>query len=254
MSIKIMDMVFKDETLESNKKLVMLAIADNANDQGYCYPSINTISQKTSLSRKTVIKHLKELEARKLLLSKKRSRKNGGRYTTIYIVYPNLFLQDLDEELKEKFLAKDSQGVEATPPIQGVEATPQTTIQGVEATPKPSLTLFNHNLFSKLNKEEKDLFLEYLKLRKKMKLQNTIQIKERLLQKYFEYGKDKKIIENAIMGNWKDFYPISSSKKPSSKSLQKKNKEFVDYLFSKKVHKDVIDVDIVQSKEVENAK
>ncbi len=34
--------------------------------------------------------------------------------------------------------------------------------------------------------------------------------------------------------------------KTIKKSLQQKNKEFVDYLFSKKVHKDVIDVDIVQ--------
>jgi hypothetical protein len=44
-------------------KLVLLALADNANDEGFCWPSIRTLESKTSLSNRTVrysIKRLKE--------------------------------------------------------------------------------------------------------------------------------------------------------------------------------------------------
>ncbi len=224
-----MDMVFKDENLDSNKKLVMLAIGDNANDEGFCYPSLNTLVSKTSLSKKTVIKHIKELEQNNLLLSKKRSKKNGGRYTSIYIIYPQIFIPLLDEELLERFDLKNSQSVEVTPPTQSVEVTPQEGIQSVEVTPKPSLTLFNHHLFNKLNKEEKDLFLEYSALRKKMKLQTTLSISERLLKKYFEYGRNIQIIQNAINSNWKDFYPLrQQTTQPQFQNNQQNQQNAID--------------------------
>lgn len=208
MSIKIMDMVFKDENLDSNKKLVMLALGDNANDEGFCYPSLNTIVKKTSLSKPTVIKHIKELEDKNLLLSKKRSKKSGGRYTSIYIIYPQINVANLDKELLERFELNNSQSKEVLPHTQSKAALPQEGIQSKEVLLKPSLTLFNHHLFNKLNKEEKDLFLEYSALRKKMKLQTTLSIQERLLKKYFEYGRNIEIIQNAISSNWKDFYPL----------------------------------------------
>ncbi len=212
MSIKIMEKVFRDENLDSNKKLVMLALGDNANDEGFCYPSINNIVQKTSLSKPTVIKHLKELEMLGLLLSQKRHRENGSATTKIYIIYPNENLENLDEELKKKFEAKLSsfttQSKEALPPHQSKEALPPLGGQSKEALPlEPSPSLFNHHLFNILNKKEKDLFLEYCSLRKKMKLQTTLKIQERLLKKYIDFGRNPEVIQNAINNNWKDFYP-----------------------------------------------
>ena len=231
MSIKIMSMVFKDPNLDSTKKLIMLSLADNANDEGFCYPSLLTIARKTSLSKKTVIKHIRELVLKNLLLTKQRSKKNGGRYSSIYIVYPLIFTLTLEQELQEKFDIKNTQSVEATPPTQSVEATPQTTAQSVEATPKPSLTLFNHHLFNKLNKEEKDLFLEYLSVRKNIKLQTTLKIQDKLLRKYFAYGRKIEIFENAIISNWKNFYPISKKSSRSVSNLNQKNEELLDKYF-----------------------
>lgn len=216
MSIKLMDQVFKNETLDANKKLIMLALADNANDEGFCYPSINTIVKKTSLSNKTVIKHIKELEEKELLLSKKRNsklnEKGGGRLSTIYIVFPLENIQKLDEDLLRKFDLKRGQSVEATPPSQSVTSPLVLGGQSVEATPKPSPSLFNHHLFNKLNKEEKEIYLEYIALRKSMKLKTTLSIHERLLSKYFEYGKNIELIQKAINSNWRDFYPITNFK------------------------------------------
>ena len=215
MSIKIMSKVFKDQTLDSNKKLIMLALSDNANDEGYCYPSINTIVEKTSLSKPTVIKHIKDLESKGLLISKRRNRKNGSSTSKIYVVYPFENLDNLDEDIRDKFI----QSKEALPHPQSKEALPLNGGQSKEALPlEPSLTLFNHPLYKKLSKNEKDLYLEYTALRKKMKVQTTLSIHERLLAKYFEFGGDVKIIENAITANWKDFY------QPKQQNFQQKSK------------------------------
>lgn len=202
--------VFKNDTLEPTKKLIMLSLADNANDEGFCYPSINTISRKTSLSKPTIIKHIRELEEKQFLLSKKRNSKSnangGGRLSTIYIVFPLENIPNLDEDLLKRFDIKSSQSKEALPNSQSKEALPLKEGQSKEALPKPSLTLFNHHLYKQLDCNEKDLFLEYLALRKTMKLKTTLAIQERLLNKYFEFGRDLEIIQNAITANWKDFY------------------------------------------------
>ena len=213
MSIKIMDKVFKDTSLDSNKKLIMLSIADNANDQGYAYPSINTLVEKTSLSKPTVIKHLKELENLGLLISHKRHRKNGSATSKIYVIYPSENFEKLDEDLQKMF----DQSKEALLGGQSKEALPPKGGQSKEALPlEPSLTLFNHHLYKEMNKNEKDLFLEYLSIRKSMKLKTTYQIQDRLLNKYFKLGRNMQIIENAISANWKDFYPIQQQKHQQS--------------------------------------
>jgi len=209
MSIKLMDKVFKAKTLDSNKKLIMLALADNANDQGYAYPSINTLVEKTSLSKPTVIKHLKELEKLGLLISQKRHRKNGSATSKIYVIYPNENFEKLDEDLKEKF----NQSKEALLGGQSKEALPPKGGQSKEALLlEPSLTLFNHHLYKEMSKNEKDLFLEYLSMRKSMKLKTTYLIQDRLLNKYFKFGRNIQVIENAISANWKDFYPVHQQK------------------------------------------
>jgi len=202
MSIKFMARVWKEESLSSNQKLIMLSISDNANDEGVCYPSVDNIQKKTCLSRPTVIKIVKELESKNYLMIHKRARKKGGRYSNLYLVFPSETLENLDDEYREKF----SQSKEALLYPQSKEALPQNDSQSKEALPKPSLTLFNHHLFKEMNSEEKELFLEYLKVRTKLKLVTTYSIQDRLLKKYFEFGRTIDILENAINSSWRDFY------------------------------------------------
>lgn len=250
MSIRLMTQVFKDDSLEPMKKLVMLSLADNANDEGFCYPSIDTITKKTSLSKPTVIKHIKELEEKQYLLSKKRNSKSnangGGRLSTIYIVFPLENIQNLDEDLLRKFDLKIGQSKEALPIGQSKEALPLNEGQSKEALPKPSPSLFNHHLFNKLNKAEKDLFLEYLALRKTMKLKTTLAIQERLLNKYFEFGQDIEIIQNAITSNWKDFY---APKKQFQNNFQQetkaqRNRRIIDEVFAEQEASSRCDFDV----------
>lgn len=231
MSIKHMTKVWQLEDLESNQKLVLLAICDNANDEGICYPSIDTIQLKTSLSRPTVIKIINRLIELNLLLKTQRARKSGGRYSSLYLVFPAETLDFLDEEYLQKF----SQSKEALPlakvkssDSQSKVGLPLSDSQSKVGLLESSLSLFNHNLYINMNHKTKELYLEYISLRKKMKLITTMKTHDSLLGKFFEYGADDSIITNAINSNWRDFYPPKQNSKKSymDRCLNEKNKNY----------------------------
>jgi len=219
-----MNRVWTDENLEPTQKLVLLAICDNANDEGLCYPSIDTIQHKTSLSRPTVIKIINKLEELHMLTKTQRAKKNGGRYSSLYLVFPAETFEFLDSEFKEKM----SQSKTALLYTQSKVGLPQNDTQSKVTLPKPLLSLFNHHLFIELSNKERDLFLEYISLRKTLKLKTTMQIQNRLLEKYFEFGRNIEVIEKAIISNWRDFYQPPSCKPTYKKSLAERNREAMD--------------------------
>ena len=65
-------------------KSILIALADNANDQGVCWPAIETISMRTCFSKTAVIEAIKWLEAHGLVAA---DRSNGRK--TTYQVIPN---------------------------------------------------------------------------------------------------------------------------------------------------------------------
>ena len=62
MSIRLMTSVWSRSDLSSTQKLVLLAFADWANDDGYCWPSINQIAIKSSMTDRSVQRILRQLE------------------------------------------------------------------------------------------------------------------------------------------------------------------------------------------------
>lgn len=61
MSIEQLNLAFKADIQKAATKFVLVALADYANEAGEAYPTIETITSKTSLNRKTIISALKEL-------------------------------------------------------------------------------------------------------------------------------------------------------------------------------------------------
>ena len=61
-----MQMVW-DTDLPQTRKMVLLSLADQANDQGECYPSFETIQKRCSTSRRTLFECLADLEGDELL-------------------------------------------------------------------------------------------------------------------------------------------------------------------------------------------
>ena len=80
----------KGTPVESKAKLlVMLKLADNANDEGLCYPKQDTIAEKTTVKRPTVSKIINQLEADRKIVKTRTKEHN------IY----KLNFEDLDSHL-----------------------------------------------------------------------------------------------------------------------------------------------------------
>lgn len=62
MSIKLMTSVWEREDLNQTQKLILLALADWANDEGLCWPSINRLAIKTSMAARSVQRIIRQLE------------------------------------------------------------------------------------------------------------------------------------------------------------------------------------------------
>ena len=60
--------VMKTRVGDSIRKLILLKLADNADDFGLCRPSYQHISDQCELARRTVIRHVKALEDEGFLL------------------------------------------------------------------------------------------------------------------------------------------------------------------------------------------
>lgn len=85
MSLKIMAAVWEDQDTRGSERLVLLALADQANDQGYCWPSLETIAIKCNLKRRYVIDLVKALTEKGKIEREQRSE-NGLHTSTMYRV------------------------------------------------------------------------------------------------------------------------------------------------------------------------
>ena len=69
--------------LPITEKLVLLALADNASDEGHCFPSITTLVRKCGAAERTIYKTIDRLESLGHLTRHVRK----GR-STVYDVHP----------------------------------------------------------------------------------------------------------------------------------------------------------------------
>lgn len=86
MSIEALGWVWKqDMTNESASwKLVLLALADSANEDGECWPAYKTLAKKTSLSYDQTRRIVRQLESIALIVRVDRQRDNGSRTSNMF--------------------------------------------------------------------------------------------------------------------------------------------------------------------------
>ena len=94
MSIKLMSYVWDIPTFKGSQKLIMLCLADFANDDGYSWPKHETIARKCGVSVSTVKSTLQKLskEETPWLTIRHRFKKEGGkpkRLSNLYILNSN---------------------------------------------------------------------------------------------------------------------------------------------------------------------
>ena len=90
MSIKMITYAFKsfeDSKLSPAQKLVLLALADHANDEDQlCWPSLNHLSKKTGMDRGTIWRSIQKLETLGLIKIVKKGTNGPIPESTLYYI------------------------------------------------------------------------------------------------------------------------------------------------------------------------
>lgn len=117
-------------TMPPVSKAVLISLADNANDAGFCWPSIETICERTCYGRTAVIDAIKWLEENGHLSA---DRSNGRK--TTYTLHP------VDSTRK---LTKQSAKRTGTPdgPVRQTDST--SPPRGLNQSARRTLTVKNH--------------------------------------------------------------------------------------------------------------
>lgn len=76
MSIKAMSYVWENSKASGSELLLLLAICDHAADDGYCWPSIETLAKKIRMSTRSVMRFIQSLEERGELHAIRDNRNN----------------------------------------------------------------------------------------------------------------------------------------------------------------------------------
>ncbi|RUR38515.1 helix-turn-helix domain-containing protein [Vreelandella populi] len=85
MSMMLMVKAFGVKVGNASRKLVLIKLADNANDKGECWPSYQHIADQCEISKRSAMKHIDALCESGLVI--KRSRKGvKGNSTNIYLL------------------------------------------------------------------------------------------------------------------------------------------------------------------------
>ena len=113
MSVKALNWAFSIN-IEPVKKVILLALADCADDDGkHCYPGYTHLARKASVCTKTIKRNIAHLVD--LGLIKKHNRKKGRRYTSNeyeLLLWRTVPLFTGDKESLPKPVAKDEIGVD----------------------------------------------------------------------------------------------------------------------------------------------
>ena len=125
MSIKVMTWAWEQE-LPPLTKLVLMAIADHCDDEGYAWPGIKGISKKCGVAHRTVQRQVEELQAKGILNVEARQRPDGSSSSNGYTV--------VMDGTKEEGVAESHPPMSGMTPPHGTDDTPLTVIEPSDET------------------------------------------------------------------------------------------------------------------------
>lgn len=190
--------------LPTGQKMVLLALADNANDLGECYPAIGTIALKCSMSERTVQVHISALEKCGAL---RRDMRNGR--STLYTLDPRGFCAPQLSLLPPQNSHPTPATIAKTPATSAphpAESAPITITQPSEPSTNPNTSTFVLPDWIPV-----ETWAAFMEVRKKLKAKGTDyahKLLVRELERIRAAGHDPvECINTSIRSGWKDVYP-----------------------------------------------
>lgn len=84
MSHAISSWAWSQKCASTSQKLVLVKLADSANDDGVCWPSLRTLERDLGMTRSTVARHVKSLGEAGFLTVEERRHADGGLRSNLY--------------------------------------------------------------------------------------------------------------------------------------------------------------------------
>ena len=226
-------------------KAVLISLADNANDQGFCWPSIATICERTCFSKRAVIDAIAWLEGSGILVADR----TNGRHTT-YVVKPS----EYREPVQQAHQCTSSTGAsDASEPVQQAHQPVHLPHQPVRQThtnhQEPPLTVKKSNRQKDAPAIQVDLpdwlpascwkdWVDHRKSIRKPMTQRAAELSIGQLDDLRSKGfTPKQVIENAIVCGWQGLYAPKTDRqsqvngaKPANrqKQLEERNRQVAD--------------------------
>ena len=94
MSIEAFSWALEQETGSGTRKLVLLILANGANERGKCSLGLDGIAEQANIHRRTVITCIKDLVAGGFITSVHRGNDQGGRASNLYTLNMGLSAKD----------------------------------------------------------------------------------------------------------------------------------------------------------------
>ncbi len=208
MSTILMSACWPLQGMSPAQKAVLISLADQANDDGYCWPSVGTIAKRTCLSERAVQGAIKWLQAAGLLGA---SERRGT--SSVYQITPAAYAPP--QEMRPAANAPTPADA-APPPPQMLHPTP------ADAAPKPSM---NRQLNRKEPKDTRadatgfvlpdwipaDAWEAFMETRKAKNAKSTpyaLGLIVKSLAAFKAEGHDPvAILNTSIKAGWSDVYP-----------------------------------------------
>lgn len=130
MSVKALTWAF-DQPISATEKVVLLALADHANDCGECWPSVSLLMQRAYVGERTVQRALQSLENSGFIARERRQRENGSDTSNLYRLMLTKVSQGVSAEISGEQRRAGGVNLAPHPKKEGVT---QTGGEGVTQT------------------------------------------------------------------------------------------------------------------------
>lgn len=210
----------KDKQLSLKAKGLLSTILSLPDEWNYTVGGLVAICQEGESAVSTALKELKKsgyLKIDKILPNKE----NGGKYEYIYNIYEQpRENQGIENQPLEK-QALENQGIENQPLYKSTDISStnisNTNIASTNKKKERKQSTYDAILENVTDDSLRDLYYEYIKMRKLIKSPMTDRALVMLINKVVQLepnsiDRQKQLLETAIMNNWKSVYPLKGDK------------------------------------------
>jgi hypothetical protein len=219
-SVKIMSLVWDRTDLSQAETLVLLALADRADDDGRCWPSIAGVAERARMTERSVQRVMRVMQERGFVAIEK----GGGRKTNHYAINVEQLRGDIASPPNHpRQIVTGDTGV-TPPPTQLCHPSGDTAM-----SPESSITTIEPSL-------DLDVWREWISYRKELKSVKayTPSGAQRQMRWLARHTRDqqRQIVDNSIRQGYQGLFELKDSGNGTSRQVSKPRLSSVERVYA----------------------